>query len=679
MTSRLVCVLLFLLLPEAVSAQPSAAAPSLKAGMDTAVLPGNNFYLYANGAWMKATEIPQDQASWGPGQALAEEVDRQTSELLEKASAAPAGSDARKAGDYYATYMDESAIEKLGLKPLGPALQEVAQVKDKKSLAHYLGAHLRADVDPLNASNFYTPHLFGLFVSPDLNTPGRNTAYLLQGGLGLPERTYYLDASPRMADIRAKYRAYIAALLKLAHIPDAEAKAARIFALELKMARAHVSREDSEDIQKANNPWKQADFAKQAPGLDWASYFAAAGLLKQPVLVVWHPAATVGLSALVAKEPLSTWKEYLAFEAINSGAALLPKAFVEARFGLYGNTLGGTPQLSVRWKRAVAATNAALGDAVGQLYVKRYFPPEAKAQVQAMVKDIIAAFSKRIDSLDWMAPETKVKAKEKLSTLYVGVGYPEKWVDYANLEVVPGEALGNAQRSGLFEYHRRLAQLGQPVDFSEWWMTPQTVNAVNMPLQNALNFPAAILQPPYFDARASAAFNYAATGATIGHEISHSFDDQGSQFDAHGRLSNWWTKEDLAHFQASSAQLAAQYDGYHPFPDLAVNGKQTLSENIADLAGLSAAYDAWQISLGNKPAPGAEGFTGVQEFFLSYAQAWRSKEREALLRQQIITDGHAPDEYRADIVRNLDAWYPAFEVKAPQTLYLAPKDRIRVW
>jgi len=679
MTRRLPAPFLLLALAGVASAQSAATPVDLRSGMDTSVLPGNNFYQYANGGWMKATEIPPDQRAWGPGAVLAEEADRQTSELLEKAGAAPAGSDARKAGDYYASYMDESAIEQKGLKPLEPVLAEVATVKDRKSLARYLGGHLRADVDPLNASNFDTPHLFGLWVSPDMSAPGRNAAYLLQGGLGLPERTYYLDASPHMADIRAKYQAYISNLLKLAHINDADAKARRIFALEMKMARVHVSREDSEDVLKANNPWKQAEFAKRAPGLDWASYFAAAGLDKQPVLVVWHPSATKGLAALVASEPLATWKEYLAFQAVNARASLLPKAFVEAHFGLYGRTLSGTPQLRIRWKRAVAATNGAMGDAVGQLYVKRYFPPEAKAQVQAMVKDIIAAFGKRIDSLEWMAPQTKVKAKEKLGTLYVGVGYPERWVDYAGLEIVRGEALDNAARADLFEYHRRLQQLSQPVDLTEWWMTPQTVNAVNMPLQNALNFPAAILQPPYFDPRASAAFNYGAIGATIGHEISHSFDDQGSQFDAHGRLADWWTPEDMAHFKASGAQLVAQFDAYRPFPDLAVNGKQTLSENIADLAGLAASHDAWLLSLRGKPAPSTQGFSGEQEFFLSYVQSWRSKQREASLRQQIITDGHAPDEYRGDIVRNLDAWYPAFDVQAPQALFLLPKDRVRVW
>jgi len=678
-------ILASLCLPGAAVTQ-AQAAPMMGSrfdatGMDRSVKPGNDFYGYANGGWMKATEIPADHASWSIFHVLAEKVLKETRALLDEAvqQPAPAGSDTRKAADYYASYLDEAAIEARGLAPVKPALSHIAAVENATALARLLGEQLRADVDPVNATDLWTTRLFGLFVSPDFNQPTHNVGYLLQGGLGLPDREYYLEGSPRMQDIRAKYQAYVALVLRLAGLPDAEAKAAGIVALERKMAQVHASREESEDVLKANNPWKRTEFSARAPGLDWTTFFAAAGLDSQPMLMVWQPTAIAGLSALVKSEPLATWKDYLSFHAINRHAGVLPKAFVDARFAFYGRTLSGTPQLGERWKRAVAATNLALGDVVGQLYVKRHFPPEAKGQVQAMVKGIIAAFDQRIDRLEWMAPETKRKAKEKLSTLYVGVGYPEHWIDYTALTVVRGEAFENAERAERFDYQRRLAQLGQPVDLSQWWMTPQTVNAVNMPLQNALNFPAAILQPPAFDPSATAAANYGSIGATIGHEISHSFDDQGAQFDAHGRLANWWTPEDLAHFQASGAQLAAQYDAYRPFPDLAVNGKQTLSENIADLAGLSAAHDAWLASLGSQPAPSAEGFSGEQQFFLSYAFSWRTKDREPELRRQILTDGHAPARYRTYTVRNLDAWYPPFDVQVGQTLYLAPKDRVRVW
>jgi predicted metalloendopeptidase len=352
---------------------------------------------------------------------------------------------------------------------------------------------------------------------------------------------------------------------------------------------------------------------------------------------------------------------------------------VDERFNFYAKTLSGIPQIRPRWQRGMDITSAALGEAVGKLYVEKYFPPETKAKVQAMVADIIKAFDKRIDALTWMTPETKAKAKQKVATLRVGVGYPDRWKDYSGLQVVKGDALGNAGRAELFEYRLQLAKLSQPVDRDEWWMTPQTVNAVNLPLQNGLNFPAAILQPPYFDPAADAAHNYGSMGAIIGHEISHSFDDQGSQFDAEGRLANWWTKADFDHFKAAGDKLVAQYDAYHPFPDLAVNGRQTLSENIADLAGLLAAHDAYKLSLRGQPDVEKDGFHGDQRFFISFAQSWRSLDREADLRLRIATDGHSPDQYRAIILRNLDTWYDTFGVKEGQKLFLAPGDRVRVW
>jgi putative endopeptidase len=666
-------------------AQP-ATSPTPKpgldlAGMDPAVKPGNDFFRYANGGWIKTTEIPPDRRAWGVFSVLSEEANRQTVAILEVATKAkaPAGSEERKVGDFYASYMDEAAIETKGLQPLRGALNRIAALKDRATLARVLGEQLRADVDPLNNTHFETDRLFGLWVSPNLNAPDRYAPYLFQGGLGMPSRAYYLDDTPRMADIRTKYQAHIATVLKLAGMAQPEVKAARILELERKMATVQVSREESEDVAKANNPWKREEFPKRAPGLDWATFFEAAGLADQTTLIVWQPAGITGLAALVASAPLETWKEYLAFHLVDRNSDELPAAFVAEHFAFYGKVLTGTPQLSPRWKRAVTATNAALGDAVGKLYVKRYFPPEAKAQVAAMVKNIIAAFDQRIDHLDWMAPQTKAKAKEKLTTLYIGVGYPDRWIDYSALEIQASDALGNVERAKLFAYRRRVAQLSQGVDLTEWWMTPQTVNAVNLPLQNAMNFPAAILRPPFFDPGASAAMNYGAIGTVIGHEISHSFDDQGALFDAHGKLADWWTPEDSAHFKASSAQLAAQYDTYHPFPDLAVNGKLTLSENIADLAGLSASHEAWLFSLSGKPPPAAQGFSGEQQFFLSFAQSERSRIREAALRQQVLTDGHAPSEYRCDTVRNLDAWYRAFDVQPGETLYLAPKERVRVW
>lgn len=649
------------------------------AGMDRTVHPGDDFFGYANGGWMKATKIPADRSSYGVFDILAEEANQRTAALIKEASQSANDSEARKVGDYYDAYMDQKTIESKGLSPLKGKLQEIAAIADRTGLAQVLGGELRADVDPLNNTNFYTDRLFGLWVSLDFNNPERNAPYLLQGGLGLPDRESYLSTDPEEVKLRAKYRAHIATVLRLARVANADAKAARIYELERKIARAHTSRIDSEDVHKANNPWPLQDFSAKAPGLDWGSFFKAAGLSGQPMVMVWQPGGVKGISALVGNQPLNVWKEYLTFHTLDRASPLLPKAYADESFRFYGTTLSGVPQQRERWKRAVDSTSGALGDAVGKLYVKRYFPPEAKAALQAMVKNIILAFGRRIDNLAWMSPATRARAKAKLDTLYVGIGYPEHWRDYSGLEVVRGDALGNAQRSELFDYQWSLAKLGKPVDRSEWYITPQTVNALNLPVQNALNFPAAILSPPFFDMTADPVQNYGSIGATIGHEISHSFDDQGSQFDAEGRLLNWWTPQDMAHFRAAADNLAAQFDAYQPLPGLHVNGKLTLSENIADVAGLSAAYDGYRSAYNGRPAPDSQGFTGDQLFFLAYGQSWRGKQRPETLRLQLTTDGHAPDEYRADTVRNIDAWYEAFNVRPGRKLYLSPTARVRVW
>jgi predicted metalloendopeptidase len=668
------------------AATPAAAPPAAGAhgidvaGIDRSVAPGDDFFHYANGAWIKATQIPADRSSWGTGAILVELTARRTADLIRGAAAsAPAGSDARKIGDYYASFMDEARIEQLGLKPLEPQLARIDAITDRSQLARALGATLRADVDVLNSTNFHTENLFGLWVAQDLDDPSRYSPFLLQGGLVMPDRDYYLDPSAPMAAIREKYQAYIASLLGLAHTPDAHAAAARIFELERRIAQAHWTRAGSEDVLKGNNHWTRKDFDSRAPGLDWQAFFAAAGLEREQGFVVWQPSAVTGTSALVASEPLGTWKDYLRFHLLAHNARYLPKAFVEEDFAFHDHVLSGTPQLRERWKRAIDATNAALGMAVGKLYVERYFPSSEKARAEEMVHNLLAAFAARLDRLEWMAPQTRERAKAKLATLKVGVGYPDKWRDYAALEVVRGDTLGNAERASLFEYRRNLAKLGQPVDRSEWVMNPQLVNAVNLPAMNALNFPAAILQPPFFDPRRDAVLDYGAIGAVIGHEISHSFDDQGALFDASGRLKNWWTKADFAHFEAAGKRLVAEFDAYHPFPDVHVNGKQTLSENIADVAGLSDSYDAWRLTLKGKTPAGAAGFSAEQLFFLSFAQSWRDRIREPALRQRLVTDGHAPGEYRADTVRNLDAWYEAFGVKPGQKLYLAPAERVRVY
>lgn len=648
--------------------------------MDTSVAPGDDFNAYTNGGWIKATPIPADKPSYGTFSMLADETRKHMLALIEESTKAQssASGDTRKIADFYSSFMDEAAIESKGVAPLKPQLDNIARIADRHDLARVLGGQLRADVDPLNNTNFETGNLFGVWITQGLTDPSRSFPYLLQGGLGMPDRDYYLSTAPHMVELRKQYQAHIAEMFRLASCGDPAARAARVFALETKMARVHATRVESEDVHAAVS-WKRDELAVKAPGLDWPALLDAAGLRDAPVLVIWHPKAIPGLAALAATEPLEVWKDWLAFHAIERASGFLPKAFVDERFSFYGKALSGISELRPRWQRGIDYTSAALGGAAGKLYVERYFPAEAKAKAQAMVADLVKSFGQRIDALTWMSPQTKAKAKQKLGTLKVGVGYPDRWQDYSGLEIVRGDALGNAQRAELFEYHRQLAKLHRPVDRGEWWMTPQTVNAVNLPLQNALNFPAAILQAPYFDPNADAAHNYGSMGAIIGHEISHSFDDQGSQFDATGRLADWWTKQDLDHFKAAGEALAAQFDAYRPFPDLAVNGHQTLSENIADLAGLLAAYDAYRLSLGGKPDVVRDGFSGDQRFLISFGQSWRSKMRDAEMRRQIATDGHAPEQYRARTVRNVDAWYDAFSVHAPQKLYLAPKDRVRVW
>jgi putative endopeptidase len=651
------------------------------ANMDKSVKPGDNFYEYANGDWIKRTELPPDRSRIGVFSALADQSDKRTAALIEESAKAGGqpGSGPRKIGDLYTSYMDEAGIEAKGLAPVQPHLKAIAAISNKRELATVLGETLRADVDALNNTNFHTSHLFGLWVAPGFNDSDHYAAYLLQGGLELPDREYYLADNQHMRDIRTKYQAHVSAMLKLAGFNDTDAKAARIMELETAIAKVHLSLADNEDIHKANNTWKQADFAAKAPGLDWAAYFNAAGLNQQASFIVWQPTAFAAESALVASTSLDTWKDWLAYHMIEDYAGVLPTALADERYAFFGALLQGAPQQRPRWQRAVVIVNRYLGDDVGQIYAQRYFSPQAKAEAQAMVANIIAAFRKRIDALAWMAASTKAEAQAKLDTLYVGVGYPETWIDYSSYDVKPDDAFGNIWRGNLFNYHRQVGRLGMPVDRKEWSMDPQTVNAVNLPLQNALNFPAAVLQPPFFDPQAPAAANYGAIGSVIGHEISHTFDSEGSAFDSKGAVRNWWTPSDFEHFEAATAKLAAQYDTYKPFPDVSVNGKQTLSENIADLAGVTAAYDGYHASLAGKTAPTQDGFNGDQQFFIAFGQNWASKGREAALRQQVLVDPHAPAQYRADTVRNVDAWYSSFDVKPGETLYLTPEERVRIW
>jgi putative endopeptidase len=504
-------------------------------------------------------------------------------------------------------------------------------------LSAALGASIRSDVDVLNLGNFYTPRIMSLTVAEDLDESTKYRPYLLQGGLGMPDREYYLGSNPRYAELRTKYEAHVANMLRLAGFTNPEARATRVMAMEMEMeiAKVHVSVADTNDVTKGNTVWLRSELAVKAPGLDWTAFLTAAGIDGQPRFGAWQPTAIAGISKLTASEPMQAWKDYLAFHTVENAAPFLSKAFADEHFAFNGHAVSGTPQQRERWKRGVDNTSEALGEAIGKLYVEKYFPPEAKAQAQEMANNVLKAFAAR---LDWMGPETKAQAKRKLANFRVMVGYPDKWRDYSALQVVRGDAYGNWRRAGLFEYRRNVAKLGRPVDRGEWFMTPQTVNALFAPCQNSVTLPAAILAPTFFDPHADAAVNYGALGAGLGHEVSHGFDDNGALFDADGNLKNWWTQADMDHFRAEANKLADQYSAYEPLPGLHINGHQTSTENIADVAGLATAWDAYQLSLKGQPAP-----------------------------------------YRALTVRNLDAWYSTFDVKPGQTLYLAPAERVKIW
>ena len=650
------------------------------ADMDRSIQPGDDFYRYANGEWLKKAVIPPDRAGLSVFAQLDDLSKHRVVSLIEDlVKSSPSNEGERKVADLYRSYMDEAGIDAKGLKPLQSEFVAINGINDKKALARALGAQLRADEDPLNYTNYHTANFLGLWSAPGFEDPDHYMAYLLQGGIELPDREYYLSDSEAMRSLRDKYRAHVVTMLKLAQSSDAETRADRIIALEHAIAEKHWTLAEDQEVRKADNPWKQADFATRAPGLDWAEFFKAAGLQSAKVIMVWQPSALSGEAALVESTPLETWKDWLTFHALEDHADALPKAFADEHFAFFGKEVTGVQEQSPRQQRAVDEVNELLGDEVGKLYAARYFPPESKARVQAMVANIVAAFHKRIDALPWMTAGTKAQAHAKLSALYVGIGYPERWKDYSRLEIKRDDLMGNELRSELFEYHRAIDRLGKSVDRREWCMTPQTVNAVNLPLQDALNFPAAILEPPFFDAKAPEVVNYGAIGSIIGHEVSHTFDSQGSLFDAKGRLRNWWTPADFQHFDAATAKLVEQYDQYHPFPDLSINGKQTLPENIADLGGVLSAYDAYRASLNGRQAREQEGFTGDQQYFVAYAQSRHSKMRPEELRRRAMTDEHSPAEYRTDIVRNVDAWYSAFPVHEGQKLYLTPEQRVRIW
>jgi putative endopeptidase len=652
---------------------------ALESGVDASIKPGDDFFAYANGSWLAATEIPAGKERWNARTEIDELARQRVAKLLDDAGTAPPGSTPRKVADFRAAYLNDAAIEARGIAPLKPVLDRIDRVRDKSALTQLLGKELRADVDPLNWGVYNSSHVLGLSVEASNGGEKTYVAFLLQGGLGLPDREHYVSAEPRMQALRTRYLQYIGGMLTLAGFDRATQRAPAVMALETAIAQSHATREASANDRNADNLWTRADFAREAPGIDWSAFFAAAGLSRQEAFVAWQPSAVKGVAALVESQPLQAWQDYLRFHAVHAYADVLPRAFAEQAMALQSAAGSGQPQQSSRAQRAVEATQSAMSDALGRMYAERHFPAEDKARVQAIVAHVVAAFGKRVEAVTWMSPGTRTLALTKVKSLYVGVGYPEKWQDYSDLAVDPADAAGNLQRVADRNYRQALARLGQSVDRTQWLMAPYAAGAILAFQQNAYNFSAALLQAPKFDAAASDAANYGAIGAIIGHDVTHFVDTLGAEYEADGRNHRWWTPEDSSHYEAATQALVNQFSGYRPFPDLGVNGKLTLTENLADLGGLAAAFDAYRQTLGNRIADKQYVRAQDRQFFIGFARGWRSKIREDAQRTQLATNDHAPESFRVDTVRNIDAWYEAFDVLPGQRLYLEPKARVRIW
>ncbi|HEY1044470.1 MAG TPA: M13 family metallopeptidase [Telluria sp.] len=642
--------------------------------IDPSVRAQDDFYQHLNGGWIKTAEIPGDRSSWGSFAKLREDTVPKVQKLIEAAqkdAGAKPGSEKRKIGDFYSTYMDEQAVEKLGYKPLAGELQRIRSVKDKKAIPALI-AHL-------SKIGVSTPYRLG--VSQDARASTVYATYMMQSGLGMPDRDYYLKKDdPKLSAVRDKYLKHIETTLALAGNKDAAAKAAQILALETQLAEAQWTRVENRDANKRYNKFDVSKLDTLAPGYDFKGALAASGLGKAEYVIVSQPSYVTGFNKVLETQSLDAWKSYFEFQLLRNYSEYLSKDFVDADFEFYGKTISGVTEQRPRWKRATAATESALGEAVGKLYVAEHFPAERKAKMEVLVKNLMAAYKDSIDQLDWMSPATKQEAQAKLAKFSTKIGYPNVWRDYSAYNVVKGDLVGNIMRASEFNYNRNINKLGKPIDREEWGMTPQTINAYYRSTMNEIVFPAAILQPPFFDANADDAVNYGAIGAVIGHEISHGFDDNGSKSDGDGNLRNWWTEEDRKNFMVKADALTKQYDAYSPIPGYNVNGKLTLGENIADNSGLAIAYKAYKISLGGKPAPVIDNLTGEQRFYMGFGQVWRAKMRDEAMIVQLKTDPHSPGMYRANgTVQNQPGFYEAFGVKEGDKMYVAPEKRVIIW
>jgi predicted metalloendopeptidase/nicotinamidase-related amidase len=644
--------------------------------VDSSIRPGDDFYGYANNGWIAATHLPDGMARLDQSALLRADNARRVRTLVENASSVATGPDERKIADYYASRLDRTTIDGKGFAPVADDLASIAAITDRRALATFLGRTTRLD----DGTNQQTESLWGVWVHQSFHDPDHYAAHLVQGGLGM-DRDIYLDPTPDADARRSAYRDHVAAILKLAGFDQPGVRAARVLDLEMAIARTHASRADTDDVYKTDNTWRGTDFAKRAPGIDWPAYLAAAGLDRSPAFVVWQPGAVIGGARLVGNYPLDAWKDYLSFHLIDHCADVLPQAVGDERTAFAARLSGAAPPSSAPGDQALAATEAAFGDAIGRLYVEHYFPPRAKAAAIDMVENIRSAFRAHLAGLTWMSPATRAKAMAKLATLRVGLGYPAAWIDYRPLTITRGDAIGNLRRVEAFAYRRDIAKLTRPVDADEWpaQLHPQMVGAILNISPNTMQFAAGLLQPPYFDPTGDAAANYGSAGAGIAHEIGHSFDELGNQYDARGNLVRWWAKADVTRYQAVAAPLAAQLDECSPGLELHVNGKQVLAESAADLAGLSVAFDAYHRSLRGRPDVVRNGLTGDQRFFIAFARRWRMLQTDAALRRQIATDSHPPGLCRAGLVRNTDAWTRAFGVRPGDRLYLEPGARVQIW
>ena len=643
-----------------------------KKNMDTTVNPGDNFANYVNGTWLKNTKIPADKASYGAFDMLYDQSQKDVKAIIEDAAKGnnANGSDEQKIGDYYASFMNRKDRDAKGITPIQPELKAIDAIANYTDLASYFGKAIRTGVS----------NPFNITVNQDSKIPTEYALTTWQSGIGLPEREYYTSTDAKMADIRKKYLVHVEKMLQLGSVENPSENAAKIITLETTIASSHMKKEDTRDVLKLYNKYNIADLKTLTPDFDWATMLKTAGMDKEKTIIISQVDYTKSLNNIIKNTPLDTWKMYLKWGLLNRNTNRLNTALDKENFEFYDKTLFGIEKPQDDWKRAVNGVNSALGEMVGKVYVEKHFSPEAKERMVTMVKNLLKAYAESIKKLDWMSADTKKQALAKVDKFMIKIGYPDKWRDYTSLKIAKNDLYGNATRASEFEYQRNLNKLGRPVDRTEWGMTPQTVNAYYNPSLNEIVFPAAILQPPFFDLKADDAVNYGGIGAVIGHEISHGFDDQGSAYDGDGVMKNWWTPADLTAFKAKTGALVAQYSGFKAFPDLNVNGEFTLGENIGDLGGLSIAIKAYKETLGGKEAPVMDGFTGMQRFFLGWGQVWGEKAREEAVRSQIARDPHSPAKFRINgVVRNVPEFYEAFKIKPTDSLYLAPEKRVKIW